>query len=109
MSPGEPAARTGGVRRPPLRRALASVGALVLVTAGVFVVARPDRDGDATAADRGRALFVQEFTPAQGLGPLFNERSCAGCHLSPRLGGVGRRGLATVLRVGQLAAGASTR
>ena len=93
------------MRRPPLRRVLAAIGALVLAAAGVFVLSRPDDDGDATAADRGRALFVQEFTPAQGLGPLFNERSCAGCHLSPSLGGVGRRGLATVLRVGQLAGG----
>ncbi len=70
----------------------------------MFVIARLDGE-QTTPADRGRALFVQEFTPAQGLGPLFNEPSCAGCHLEPGLGDVGRRGLATVLRVGQLSTG----
>jgi CxxC motif-containing protein (DUF1111 family) len=43
-----------------------------------------------------------KFTPRQGLGPLFNDRSCAGCHLEPTLGGMGEKGLATVLRVGRL-------
>ena len=106
MSPGERAARTGGIRRPPLTRALVALGALLVLAAGVLVLARPDGDdATTTTADRGRALFVQEFTPQQGLGPLFNERSCAGCHLEPSLGGVGRRGLATVLRVGQLSDG----
>jgi CxxC motif-containing protein (DUF1111 family) len=102
MSPGERAARTGRLRRPPFKRALAACSALALLVVGAFVLARPDGDDDATAADRGRALFVREFTPAQGLGPLFNERSCSGCHLRPTLGGVGRGGLAIVLRVGQL-------
>lgn len=47
-------------------------------------------------------LFTKQFTPQEGLGPLFNDRSCAGCHLEPKLGGMGRNGVATVLRVGQL-------
>jgi CxxC motif-containing protein (DUF1111 family) len=84
---------------------LAALAALLALAVGVLVVAGPegDRDGDAaTAADRGRAPFVRQFTPEQGLGPLFNARSCAGCHLEPRPGGVGRRGLATVLRIGRL-------
>jgi CxxC motif-containing protein (DUF1111 family) len=107
MSPGERAARTGRLRHSPVKRALAAIVALALMAAGAVILARPDGDDgkDDSTADRGRALFVQRFTPAQGLGPLFNERSCSGCHLRPSLGGVGRRGLATALRVGQLRAG----
>jgi len=37
-----------------------------------------------------------------GLGPVFNGRSCADCHLSPSAGGMGRNGLAPVLRIGKL-------
>ena len=74
---------------------------VLLVAAGVLVLV--DRGGDpAGGADRGRTLFAQRFAPAQGLGPLFNERSCAGCHLEPSAGGVGRHGLATATRVGRL-------
>jgi CxxC motif-containing protein (DUF1111 family) len=42
--------------------------------------------GDAVA---GRTLFERNWTPSQGLGPLFNERSCVACH---SLGGVGGAG-----------------
>ena len=75
--------------------------AVVLGAAGAFVVAR-QQDQPATSTERGRELFLAKFTPEQGLGPLFNDQSCAGCHLEPSLGGVGRDGLATVLRVGRL-------
>ncbi|HXY31391.1 MAG TPA: di-heme oxidoredictase family protein [Gemmatimonadaceae bacterium] len=36
---------------------------------------------------RGQAVFVRVFTPATGLGPLFNNTSCAGCHDDPVTGG----------------------
>ena len=39
--------------------------------------------------ERGRAEFQAEFTPATGLGPLFNNVSCAECHEAPVVGGVG--------------------
>jgi CxxC motif-containing protein (DUF1111 family) len=69
----------------------------------LFVVAREhDR---ASAADRGRSLFTTKFTPEQGLGPVFNDQSCAGCHVTPAVGGVGRNGLATVVRIGRLTRG----
>jgi CxxC motif-containing protein (DUF1111 family) len=58
--------------------------------------------GSPSSTARGRELFTAEFTAEQGLGPLFNDRSCAGCHLEPAAGGVGRNGLATVVRVGRL-------
>src|SRR5467141_796677 len=39
--------------------------------------------------ERGRAEFQAVFTPATGLGPLFNNVSCASCHEAPVVGGVG--------------------
>ena len=38
---------------------------------------------------QGMAVFATEFTPATGLGPLFNSTSCAQCHNDPVLGGYG--------------------
>src|SRR2546425_623789 len=38
---------------------------------------------------QGSALFQTSFTPATGLGPLFNASSCAECHEAPVVGGVG--------------------
>lgn len=37
----------------------------------------------------GRGLFVRQFTPGEGLGPLFNERGCGNCHDLPAPGGSG--------------------
>jgi CxxC motif-containing protein (DUF1111 family) len=39
--------------------------------------------------DRGRVVFATVFTPETGKGPLFNAASCATCHVSPVVGGVG--------------------
>jgi CxxC motif-containing protein (DUF1111 family) len=39
--------------------------------------------------DAGKAQFERVFTPATGLGPLFNGNSCATCHAAPAAGGVG--------------------
>jgi CxxC motif-containing protein (DUF1111 family) len=39
--------------------------------------------------NRGIQVFAAEFTPATGLGPLFNSTSCAACHNDPALGGYG--------------------
>ena len=38
---------------------------------------------------QGSAVFQTTFTPATGLGPLFNASSCAECHEAPVVGGVG--------------------
>ncbi len=38
---------------------------------------------------QGQVMFQTVFTPATGLGPLFNQTSCAGCHEDPVVGGVG--------------------
>lgn len=38
---------------------------------------------------QGLAIFNTTFTPATGLGPLFNSGSCIGCHDNPAPGGYG--------------------
>ena len=67
--------------RPSIKRRLVIVGVVVLAAAGVVVVVAPTGD-PAVDATRGRELFEAKFTPEQGLGPLFNDQSCAGCHSS---------------------------
>jgi mono/diheme cytochrome c family protein len=65
---------------------------------------RPAAGGNsrpARMAARGARLFSKSFTPRQGLGPLYNAQSCAGCHRSPRLGGMGSGGFAPVQRIGR--------
>ena len=39
----------------------------------------------------GKIDFRTEETVSDGLGPVFNERSCAACHLAPAVGGGSRR------------------
>jgi CxxC motif-containing protein (DUF1111 family) len=46
----------------------------------------------------GQALFHTEFTPEQGLGPLFNQRRCSSCHDLPRLGGMGEEPITKATR-----------
>src|SRR6187399_2577390 len=43
--------------------------------------------GRATMVAEGARLFQTELTPEQGLGPLFNARSCITCHSAPSSGG----------------------
>jgi CxxC motif-containing protein (DUF1111 family) len=54
---------------------------------------------------QGAKLFLTDFTPEQGLGPLFNQRSCVVCHGIPTTGGMGWDGLGIVHRVGRFADG----
>src|SRR5262245_55001066 len=51
---------------------------------------------------QGAKLFLADFTPEQGLGPLFNQRSCVVCHGIPNAGGMGWDGLGIVYRVGRI-------
>jgi CxxC motif-containing protein (DUF1111 family) len=53
-------------------------------------------------AELGSTLFRKEFKPSEGLGPLYNARSCLACHQSPTSGGGGLNGLALVSRIGQI-------
>jgi CxxC motif-containing protein (DUF1111 family) len=52
-------------------------------------------------ADLGAQLFRTDFTPKQGLGPLYNARSCIEWHHTLTAGGMGRNGLSVVHRVGR--------
>ncbi len=42
------------------------------------------------AFEEGRVEFTNVETPAGGLGPIFNGRSCAECHTAPAVGGGSR-------------------
>src|SRR5262245_15928546 len=61
--------------------------------------------GASDLVTQGAGLFVADFTPAQGLGPLYNRRSCVLCHGSPTTGGMGWDGLGLVQRVGRFERG----
>lgn len=39
--------------------------------------------------EEGRVLFEFQFSPREGLGPVFNGRTCAACHHAPSIGGNG--------------------
>ena len=97
-----------GERRPPRARLILALAALALSAAAVAGAPTLCRHR-AAAADtptslvaRGAVLFATSFTPAQGLGPLFNNTSCLGCHSTPTPGGMGPDGLGIATRVGQL-------
>jgi CxxC motif-containing protein (DUF1111 family) len=39
----------------------------------------------------GEIAFNRVFTPAEGIGPLFNENQCSACHTFPAAGGTGEQ------------------
>jgi CxxC motif-containing protein (DUF1111 family) len=72
--------------------------ALILVGAGTPMGMPSQRLGDPLSGltsselarfTQGKAVFSREFTPASGLGPFFNNVSCAQCHEDPVTGGAG--------------------
>ena len=86
------------------RSTLALLAALGVAAGALLLLATLRAANNLRPADpqRGGEVFATDFTPAQGLGPLFNNTSCLGCHNTPAPGGGGPDGLAIVLRVGQL-------
>jgi len=64
--------------------------------AQTLIVTNPDR------VKAGEKYFVKKFTPAEGLGPLFNARSCVTCHSQPAVGGMSDHEENFVLRVAQM-------
>lgn len=50
----------------------------------------------------GETVFNHALTPAEGLGPGFNDTACAGCHLAPNSGGSSSK---FVTRFGKAASG----
>jgi len=77
--------------------AIISIGAIV----STLLARRGRQPGNGTLVDRGAVVFARKFTPAEGLGPLFNRESCVACHES---NGMGPNGLGTATRVGRLTA-----
>ena len=80
-----------------------------VASAGPPVTAQP-KMGDPLAGltatqlvrfDVGKVSFSHVFTEAEGLGPIFNKESCAGCHNNP----VGGPGSSTVTRAGRVVKG----
>jgi CxxC motif-containing protein (DUF1111 family) len=76
----------------------ALAASLVLLWGCCCRTEKPGRLGDPLAGltsgqrDRfaqGKGTFQRIFDPTNGLGPLFNANSCAQCHESPVIGGVG--------------------
>src|SRR5207245_1739497 len=68
------------------------------VTPSLFADAAPENG----AVAQGRFLFSYELEPDQRLGPLFNARSCNGCHTG---GGPGTTADSFVTRVGRITDG----
>ena len=74
----------------------------LLIEIPAFGAAVADATQSAAQVAVGETLFRRTFTPQMGLGPLFNERSCIACHMTPSPGGMGRDGLAIVARVARI-------
>ncbi|MGD9647580.1 MAG: di-heme oxidoredictase family protein [Pirellulales bacterium] len=80
-----------------LRRALCSGGiCTALVLFGLPQLGWSQDDSQAEAVLRGQELFERSWQPGQrplgmvdGLGPLFNDRSCVACHDQGGVGGAG--------------------
>lgn len=45
------------------------------------------RDAELSRFEAGRVLFDKVYSPAEGLGPAFNENQCSACHTVPASGG----------------------
>ncbi len=70
------------------------------ITSSLVAEARAGGATDVTAI--GTDMFAHNFTPAQGLGPLFNGQSCDSCHSSPAPGGMGTGIGQNELRLGRI-------
>lgn len=107
---GEVSLATRGSRaRRPFGRALIPAGLLCVALAGGAYgsttpqprAGEPLPDLTQGELDRfllGKVAFDRDFTPGEGLGPIFNQNSCGACHITP-LGGTGT---IKVLRCGQV-------
>lgn len=95
--------------RPASLRALLSTSVLVATPLGALaqsaapVTAPVGQPLPGLSADElrkfqdGKALFERDLTPAEGLGPLFVQQSCAACHGSPATGGSDPTGAENVI------------
>jgi hypothetical protein len=58
--------------------------------------------GATTPSAMGADMFATDLSPLQGLGPLFNGRSCGDCHNTPVEGGMGATADTFGTRVGRI-------
>jgi CxxC motif-containing protein (DUF1111 family) len=99
---GRPSRRSSRRLSPSTQRLLFGLGCLVILGVLTYWFFFSDglpilRGPSASAADvaAGRELFEHEWTPndplahGDGLGPVYNARSCAACHFQGGLGGGG--------------------
>ncbi len=91
--------------RSPKRFSTVFYASVIVTVCALLISVWVLKDENSLENARGAKLFEKEFTPEEGLGPLFNEQACSACHAEPEVGGVGPDGLATVLRVGRLTDG----
>lgn len=82
-TPPAPSALTTPPPTPPPGRAIANAGPHSVPLEGL----PPDQS---TAFIEGKAIFLETETPADGLGPLFNDVSCVACHFEGGAGGGSR-------------------
>lgn len=61
--------------------------------------------GNGNIYDIGSVMFSHDFGVNEGVGPLFNAQSCAGCHNDPVLGGMGLGVNTHDFRVGRMVHG----
>ena len=64
----------------------------------MVVEAVPETD----LARAGHDAFHKSFSPAEGLGPLFNARSCVACHNEPTSGGMNAQDKNFAIRVARM-------
>lgn len=83
-------------------RARLLVLSLGILSALVPTPTRVPAEASTRPVDYGAQLFVATFTPEQGLGPLYNAQSCAACHNSPTVGGMGRDVTGVAVRVARV-------
>ena len=73
--------------------------------AGAVTTSLLDHAEDAGAtglANQGADMFTHDLLPSNRLGPLFNGQSCASCHNTPSLGGMGGDADSFVTRVARI-------
>src|SRR6476620_1070109 len=94
LAPAECESR--GYRWRRVRVAIAQLLCTASIIAGAPALLRADSTAASTIED-GRALFVRQWTEydeqtpnGDGLGPMFNARSCADCHHQGGVGGSGK-------------------
>jgi CxxC motif-containing protein (DUF1111 family) len=69
--------------------ALLSAALTIGLPLAIFPPSTAQDDANQALISEGARLFSHVWTVAEGLGPTFNARSCAGCHATPVAGGSG--------------------